>query len=189
MIMKIVIGMTGASGAVYGVKLIEFLSKKVETVVIISETAEKIIQKETNYNMDYIKNLSDQFYFNDEMESKIASGSNFFDAFIICPCSISTMSKIASGIGDNLITRVGCVSLKEKRKMVLLMRETPLNSIILENMLKLSRENVLILPASPPFYIKPKRIEDMVDFVVGKILDHIGIENKIYRRYQSNSIG
>ena len=117
------------------------------------------------------------------MESKIASGSNFFDAFVISPCSISTMSKIASGVSDNLITRVGSVSLKEKRKMILAIRETPLSTIALENMLKLSREDVLILPAAPPFYTAPRRIEDMVDFVVGKILDHLEIENKIYNRY------
>ncbi len=183
MIMKIVIGMTGASGAIYGVKLVEILSKKVETILIISKTAENILKTETNYNLDYLRNLAGEFYLNTQMESKIASGSNFFDAFVISPCSISTMSKIASGVSDNLITRVGSVSLKEKRKMILAIRETPLSTIALENMLKLSREDVLILPANPPFYIAPRRIEDMVDFVVGKILDHLEIENKIYNRY------
>ena len=101
---------------------------------------------ETNYNLDYLRNLTGEFYFNHEMESKIASGSNFFDAFVIVPCSVSTMSKIASGISDNLITRVGSVALKERRKIILAIRESPLSTTALENMLKLSRENVLILP-------------------------------------------
>ncbi|MEA1993574.1 MAG: UbiX family flavin prenyltransferase [Euryarchaeota archaeon] len=181
--MKIVTGITGASGSVYGVRLAEFLSKKVKNTIIVSETAEEILQMETNYNMDYLRNLSYEFYLNSQMDAKIASGSNFFDAFVICPCTVSTMSKIASGIGSNLITRTAAVALKEKRKMILAIRETPLSSSVLENMLKLSREGVVILPTASPFYIKPRTVEDMIEFVVGKILDHLKIEHELYNRY------
>ncbi len=181
--MKIVVGITGASGIIYGVKLVEFLSKKMETVVIVSNTAQKIIYDETTYNLEYLKNLADKFHLNNEMESDIASGSNFFDALAVTPCSISTMSKIAFGISDNLITRVASVALKEQRKLVLTVRETPLNTIALDNMAKLSREGVIILPAAPPFYIEPEGVEDMVNFVVGKTLDILGVENTLYSRY------
>jgi 4-hydroxy-3-polyprenylbenzoate decarboxylase len=181
--MKIVVGMTGASGIIYGVKFVEFLSKKTDITLIISETAEKLLKTETNYNLDYLRNLADDVYFNHQMGAYVASGSNFFHSYVIVPCSISTMSKLALGIGDNLITRVGAVALKERRKMILALRETPLSTPILENMAKLSREGAVILPAAPPFYTHPQRIEDMVGYVVGKILDHIGIKNELYARY------
>ena len=181
--MKIIVAMTGASGAIYGVKLVEYLSKKVETVLVISDPAEKILQTETNYTVDYLRNLADEFYLNTQMDAGIASGSNFFDAFVIAPCTISTMAKLACGISDNLVTRVGQVALKERRKMILALRETPLSTSALEKMTRLSEQGGVILPAAPPFYTDPHRIEDMVGFVVGKILDLLEIDHEIYQRY------
>ncbi len=179
--MRVVIGITGASGAVVGIKLLQNLNA--EKYLIISENAKKIIEYETPYSLDYVKSLATRVYDNSSMNEDIASGTTKFDALVIAPCSTSTLSKIASGIADNLITRVASVALKEGRKIVLVPRETPLSAIVLENMLKLSRLGVVILPPVPAFYLRPKNIEDVVNYIVGKILDSLGFEHGLYKPY------
>ncbi len=180
--MKIIVCITGASGSILGIKLLENL-KAHDVSLILSENAKKIIKYETDYKEEDLINLSSRIYNNNEMDADIASGTTRFDSLVIVPCSTSTLSKIACGIADNLITRVASVALKERRKVIVVPRETPLSPIILENMLKLSKIGVEILPPVPAFYLKPKKIEDVVNYIVGKILDSLGIEHNLYKPY------
>jgi 4-hydroxy-3-polyprenylbenzoate decarboxylase len=156
-----------------------------ETHLIISENAKKLIEHELGVSVNELKNLANNYYENSDLSASISSGSVKYDAMVIIPCSTSTLSKIAVGITDNLITRAADVCLKEHRKLILVPRETPLNSIHIENMAKLSRLGVVILPAMPAFYSKPRTIEDLVNFITGKVLDALGIENDLYPRWSS----
>jgi len=180
--MHIVLVITGASGAIIGIKLLENL-KDENVSLIISENAKRIIEYETGYSLDYILSLPKRVYENDNMEADIASGTNKFDALVIAPCSTSTLAKINCGIADNLITRVASVALKEERKLILVPRETPLSSVVLRNMYELSKIGVRIIPPVPAFYLKPESIEDVVNYVVGKILDALGIKHRLYESY------
>ena len=179
--MNTVVGITGASGVVYGVRLLQELPST--KTVIVSEDALKIAKLELGMSRKDIDALADRHYANDDMFSPLASGSVKFDSFAITPCSTSTMSKIACGISDNLITRVASVALKEHRKLVLLLRETPLSTIHLSNMEVLSRSGAVIMPASPAFYPRPTTVDEMVDFIVGRVMDELGLDNDLYARW------
>lgn len=183
--MTIVVGITGASGIVYGVRLLEELPRK--KTVIVSKDAAKIAEIELGVKLRDILALADDSYDNSDLFSPLASGSVKFESMVIAPCSTSTMSKIACGIADNLITRVASVALKERRKLVLLIRETPLSSIHLANMERLSAAGATIMPASPAFYPQPKTVKDMVDFMTGRVMDELGIENELYTRWSGRS--
>jgi 4-hydroxy-3-polyprenylbenzoate decarboxylase len=180
--MKIVIGITGCSGAIYGIKLLENL-KNHEKYLIISENGKKIIELETTYKIEDVKKLVNYYYENNDLFAPIASGSFKFDSLVIVPCSGATFSKITHGISDNLITRVASVCLKERRTLIVVPRETPLSTIQLQNLTRLSEKGVVILPAMPAFYHEPKKIEDLVDFVIGRILDILKVEHTLYRRW------
>ena len=174
--MRVLVAITGASGVVYGMRLIEVLKeKKIETNCIVSRGAEKILKHEVAEELSC--------YRENEIEAPFSSGSSLQDAMVIVPCSMKTLAAIACGYASNLITRSADVMLKEKRRLILVPRETPLNEIHLENMLKLSKLGAIILPAMPAFYHNPREIKDLVDFIVGKILDCLGIENELYRRW------
>jgi 4-hydroxy-3-polyprenylbenzoate decarboxylase len=175
--MKVVVAITGASGVVYGIRLLEALKEQgIATQCILSKAAKLIIKHE---DVETPRGC----YGEEELEAPLASGSYGFDAMVIAPCSMKTLAAIANGYSSNLITRCADVAIKEKRKLVLVPRETPLSCIHLENMLKLARIGVVILPAMSAFYPRPKKINDMVDFIVGKILDSLGIDNELYRRW------
>jgi len=181
----IIIAITGASGVIYSLKLLEALKKlNIETGVIVSKPAELIFDYELRINLDEIKKLANYFYEPDDLTSSINSGSFKFDSLVIVPCSMKTLSAIANGYGNNAITRVADVALKEKRKTIIVPRETPLRSIHLENMLEISREGGIILPAMPGFYHNPENINDIINFVVGKILDSLNIENDLFKRWE-----
>jgi len=179
--MMTVVGITGASGTIYGLRLLERLPGR--KAVIISSDAAKIARIELGMTKRSIEARGDVRYGNDDMHSPLASGSVRFDSMVIAPCSTSTMSKIACGIADNLITRVAAVALKERRKLVLLIRETPLSSIHLSNMERLSLAGATIMPASPAFYPMPKDVDDMVNFMVGRVMDELGMDNDLYMRW------
>jgi 4-hydroxy-3-polyprenylbenzoate decarboxylase len=179
--MNVVVGITGASGIVYGVRLLETLPAR--KTVVISEDAARIAEMELGKTKSDIQALADDSYDNSDLFSPLASGSVKFDCMAIAPCSTSTMSKIACGIADNLITRIASVALKERRKLVLLIRETPLSSIHLSNMERLAVAGATIMPASPAFYPQPKSVGDIVDFVTGRVLDELGIQNDLYKRW------
>jgi len=181
--LRVVLGITGASGIVYGVRVAEELAKSgVELTVVVSDAARRVLAAEMPEGMKVLEK-GGRVLGAGEGEADIASGSTKFDATVICPCSMKTLSAIANGYADNLISRNADVALKEHRKLVLVVRETPLNAIHLENMLKLARLGVVIMPASPGFYHKPKTIDDLVDHIVGKIMDVLEVESNLYKRW------
>ena len=183
--LRVVLGITGASGVVYGVRAAEVLAKHgIDLTVIASNAAEKVLATEMPTGMEALKKCGSVLNA-DDAEADIASGSARFDATLICPCSMKTLSAIANGFAHNLICRNADVALKEHRRLVLVVRETPLNAIHLENMLKLARLGVVILPASPGFYHNPKTTDDLIDHIVGKIMDVLGVESDLYKRWGS----
>ncbi len=182
--MKVILAITGASGAIYGIRTLEELKKAGCSVyLIISETAKKIIRHETPYSMDDLISAADKYFDEEEISAEVASGSFLHDGMAIVPCSLKTMGAVASGYTDNLITRAAVCSLKEGRRLVIVPRETPLDLISLENMVKLKRSGVVMLPAMPAFYHKPEKIGDVVNHVVGKILDQFDIGHELFKRW------
>lgn len=180
--LKIFIGITGASGAIYAEELLKSL-KNHEIYLSSSKWGERIIQLELGKTVEELKPYAKEYFSNNDLTAPPASGSFKLDAVIVAPCSMSTIACAAGGYTPNLITRVIDVSLKQRRKVVLVPRETPLNQIHLENMLKLSRAGAVILPASPGFYHQPKTIKDLVKFIVGKVLDILEIEHELYKHW------
>jgi len=178
---KVVVGITGASGAIYAKAFLEKLDA--EKHLIISENGRELLEYELDVKAADVESLARHVYANDDMNAPIASGSVDFDAMVIIPCSMSTLSKIAAGIGDNLITRAAGVCLKEHRWLILVPRETPLSTIHLQNMTRLAEAGVVILPAMPGFYGKPQTVQELADFVAGKVLDILGQKNDAYRRW------
>ena len=182
----IVIAITGASGVIYGVELLKALKElNIETGLLISDPAKIVIKYELeDYDLDEIKSLAAHFFEANEIDSSINSGSFKFDSLVIIPCSMKTVSAIANGYASNSITRVADVALKERRDLVLVPRETPLRSVHLENMLRISKEGGIILPAMPAFYHNPESINDIADFIVGKVLDVLKIDNEKFKRWE-----
>ena len=179
--MQILVGVTGASGAAYARRLIEVLGDRAD--VILSTDAEAIVKFELGLSPKAFTSGARTVYRGDDLAAPPASGSHRVSALVVVPCSGTTLAKIASGIADNLITRAAAVALKERRALILVPRETPLSAIALENLLKLARAGAIVMPASPGFYGKPKEVEDLVDFVVARILDHLGIEHDLGPRW------
>jgi len=176
--MKILVAITGASGLQYGLRLIEVLKKGGHDVtVVVSDAAKKVAGYEN------VK-LPKADYEEDDFTCPYVSGSNPPDAVVIAPCSLKTLGEIANGIGANVITRASEVALKEKKRLILLVRETPLSLIAIENMRLIAAAGGVIMPACPGFYHKPKRIEDIVDFMVGRVLDHLGIKQKLVKKWK-----
>lgn len=182
--MKVVVCITGASGVCYGKRLLEALREKgIKTSLIVSESGKRVIEHELDVGLDYLIDLSSEYYENNDLFSPLASGSHIFNSVVVVPCSMKTLSAVANGYSSNLICRVCDVAIKEGRKLILMPREMPLSSIHLENMLKLSKLGVTIMPPIPAFYGKPKKVEDIVDFVVGRVLDTLGIPNDLFKRW------
>jgi len=181
--LKVVLGITGASGVIYGVRLAEEMHQNlVELTIIVTDAAKKVLASEIMNGIDRLAK-SGRLLSEHDIDADVSSGSSNFDATVICPCSMKSLSAIANGYAYNLICRNADVALKEQRKLVLVVRETPLNVIHLENMLRLARLGVVVLPASPGFYHNPKTIEDLVNHLVGKIADTLGIKTNLYTRW------
>jgi 4-hydroxy-3-polyprenylbenzoate decarboxylase len=182
---KIVIGFSGASGIIYGIRLLEILhSINIQTYLIISEWAKKNIEIETDKTLEYVKSLSSINYDNFKLDASVSSGSFLHDGMVIVPCSMKSLSSIANGYDDTLISRAASVTLKESRKLILVPRETPLSRIHLENMIKLQEAGAIILPAMPGFYHRPLTIDEIVDHLVGKILDQLKIKHDLFSRWK-----
>ncbi len=184
--MLLVIGITGASGAIYGIRLLEVLSKikDVETHLIISEAAEINIKYETDWKPEQVKALADVSYDINDIAAGLSSGSFKRDGMVIAPCSMKTVSALANSYTDNLIARAGDITLKERKKLVLLVRETPLHLGHLRNMVKLTEMGAIIFPPVPAFYHKPKTVQDLVDYSVGRVLDLFDIEHNLLPRWE-----
>lgn len=175
--------MTGASGVQYGIRLVEALNGNAETHLILSEQARELVEFETDTNVNDLLKLSTFHYADDDFMAPVASGSFRWDAMVIVPCTMKTLSSVANGFGDTLIGRAADVTLKEGRKLILVPREMPLNLIHLENMVKAQQAGSVVMPACPGFYNKPKTIDDLINNVVGRILDQLGIDNDIFQRW------
>lgn len=182
--MKLIIGITGSTGVIYGVRLLEVLKEKnIETHLIITEWAKKCLLMETDFKFEEVKSLATTVSDDTNMASSVSSGTHKIDGMIVIPCSMKTLSSIANGYDETLVARASGVTLKESRKLVLVTRETPLTAINLENMLKLARLGVVILPPMLGFYTKPKTISEIVDHTVGKCLDQFDIDHNLYKRW------
>lgn len=172
--MRIVLGVTGASGSIYAVEFLRGLASE-EVYLILSRWGKSVLHQETGLTAEHLSTLAKRLFSNDDMNAPLASGSNPVDAVVILPCSAATLGKIAHGIGDNLITRCAEVALKERRKLILCLRETPLSTLDLENAHKLSLAGAVIMPACPPFYQKPSSLEDLVGGYVDKVRGVLGL--------------
>ncbi len=183
---KLTIGITGASGAILGIRLLEILRdiKNIETHLIISKAAQITIAHETGYKLAAVQKLADHNHKFEDISAICASGSFRADGMIIAPCSIRTMSEIATGVTASLLTRTADVMLKEKKKLVLMVRETPLHGLHLENMAKLSNIGAYIMPPVITMYQKPKSIDDMINHILGRVLDVFDIDAGLVKRWQ-----
>lgn len=182
--MKLIVGITGGSGVIYGIKLLETLFElNIESHLIISEWGEKTIRIETNFSIKYVKSLASVNYDPHNMAAEISSGSFISDGMVIIPCSMKTLSSIANGYDDNLISRAADVCLKEMRKLVVVPRESPLSRIHLVNMLRLNKAGAVLLPAMPGFYHRPESVDDLLNFIIGKVLDQFRIPNDVFKRW------
>lgn len=187
---RIVVSMTGASGAILGIRLLkELRNREVETHLILSQWAERTIALETPYDLEQVKSLAAAVHDPNDLAACVSSGSFRTDGMVICPCSMKSLAAVACGFSYNLIARCADVSLKEGRKLILVPRETPLSAIHLENLLKLSRMGVKILPPCIGFYTKPKTIDEAVNHLVGKVLDLLEIENNMFQRWGTPESG
>lgn len=182
--MRIIVGITGASGAAYALALLRALQlTEHEVHCIVSDYGWKVLAHECDAGEQLVRPFVSELYPNDDIAARLASGSFRADAMAVVPCSMRSLAAIASGLADNLICRAADVMLKERKNLVLAVRETPLNAVHLENMLKLARLGVSIMPVCPGFYHKPQRIEDLTSMMAGRILDSLGIDNACFPRW------
>jgi 4-hydroxy-3-polyprenylbenzoate decarboxylase len=182
--LRLVVAITGASGVIYGVRMLEALSKlKVETHLVMSEWGIRNIKIETDMTEGYVKSLATEYHKDDNMAASISSGSFLTDGMAIVPCSMKTLASIANAFDDSLISRAASVCIKEQRRLVMVPREAPLSKIHLENMIKLASAGAIILPAMPGFYHRPKTMDDLINHIVGKVLDQFGIEHSMFKRW------
>ncbi len=182
--MRIIVGISGATGAIFGIRALEVLrAVGVESHLVLSTWGAKNIQLETDYSVDEVKALASVVHEEKNQAASISSGSYPTDGMIIAPCSMKSLACIAHGLADNLLNRAADVVLKERRKLVIMPREAPLSSIHLRNMLTLSDMGVTIIPPMPAFYNRPKSLEEMVDHIVARALDQFGIQTDLTRRW------
>ena len=182
---RLIVGLSGASGIIYGIRMLEVLRDlDIETDLVMTGMAAKMVEIETGWKADEVRGLSTRYHDNNDFTSVLASGGYRNSGMVLLPCSMKTIAGIACGFADNLLLRAGDCTLKERRPLVLVPRETPLNAIQLKNMLTLARVGVTILPAAPGFYHRPEKIEDLVDHVVGKALDIFGVDHHLYTRWR-----
>jgi 4-hydroxy-3-polyprenylbenzoate decarboxylase len=183
--LEIVVGISGASGAAYAIRLLQVLAEKGNIIhLVITDSAARIIEIETDYRLKEIQDLANHIYSPRDFAAPIASGSHLFDGMVVIPCSMGTLSGIACGSSDTLITRAASVCLKEKRRLIIVPRETPLGLVQLRNMVAASEAGAVVLPACPAFYSRPESLDELVDVLVGRVLDLLGVENDLYRRWQ-----
>ena len=181
---SIVVGITGASGVIYGVRILEVLSKLgIETHLIITQTGLKNLEIETNYTKNKLESMASHVYDEEDVSASLASGSFKVDGMVVAPCSIKTLSAIANSYSNNLLVRAADVMLKERRRLVLLVRETPLHEGHFELMIKVTRMGGIIMPPMPAFYHHPKTIEDLINQTIGKVFDLFSIDAKLFRRW------
>jgi 4-hydroxy-3-polyprenylbenzoate decarboxylase len=182
--MKIIVAITGATGAIYGVRILQRLREAgAETHLVISRWGARTLLHETPFSREQVESLATVTYAPGDMGAAISSGSFRTDGMVIAPCSAKTLAAVAHGFGENLVHRAADVVLKERRRLVLVVREAPLSDIHLENMLKLSRMGAVMLPPMPAFYNHPRTVDDVVDHTVSRVLDQFGLETSGAERW------
>lgn len=181
---KLIVGITGATGTIFGVRLLQMLQgSQIETHLVMSQWAARTLLHETPYTVEEVQRMASCFYHSGDQGAAISSGSFLTKGMVVAPCSMRTLAAIAHGQGDNLIHRAADVILKERRKLVLVVREAPLNDIHIENMLRLSRMGVVIVPPMPAFYNHPQTIDDIINHIVMRILDQFDIHVEAMTRW------
>ena len=181
---RIILGISGASGVIYGVEMLRLLSDmNYKTHLIITEAGKKTIKYETDFSITDVERMADYVYRNDDIAASLASGSFITEGMVVAPCSIKSLSGIANSYTDNLLIRAADVSLKEKRKLVLMVRETPLHIGHMRLLTAAADMGAHILPPIPSFYHKPKTIEDIVHQTIGKAFDYLGIQHELFKRW------
>lgn len=186
---KLVVGISGATGAIYGIRLLEVLRElEVETHLVVSEGAARTIRMETQYEFSEVTKLAKHVYDIKNVGASIASGSFPIDGMAIVPCSIKSLSALANSYNDNLLIRAADVNLKEKRKVVVMVRETPLHVGHLRLMMQVAEAGGVILPPMPAFYHQPRSLQEIIDQTVGKILDQFGLDGKLFSRWEGSGI-
>ena len=182
---KLIVGITGASGGVYAIRLIDVLrTQGIEVHAVVTDSGQRVLDYECGMTMEELSQRVDVLYPNTDVGAAIASGSFRMDAMVVLPCSMKTAGAIAHGVTDDLLTRAADVTLKEGRRLLLVPRETPMHEIHLENLLRLARAGAVIMPAAPGFYHRPETLDDLVNMMVGKILDRLGIEAELFTRWR-----
>jgi flavin prenyltransferase len=182
--LPVVVGMSGATGAIYGIRLLEVLGEiGVETHLVISSWAEATIRAETSHKPDEVRALADHVHDEDDLSSPLAEPSFATAGMVVAPCSMRTLATIANGLAENLLQRAAEIHLQERRRLTLLVRESPLSVIHLDNMLRVARAGAVVAPPVPAFYARPRTLDDMVDHTVGRVLDQLGVEHDRIRRW------
>ena len=184
---RLIIGMTGSTGAIFGVRMLEALKHaEVESHLIISKWAQRTLEHETNYTVEQVRALAGVVHSPGDMGASISSGSFKTDGMVVMPCSVHTLAGIATGNGEHLVHRAADVIIKERRRLVLVVRETPLSEVHLENMLKLARMGVSIVPPMPAFYNHPQSVDDIVNHIVARVLDQFDIPAPFAKRWDGH---
>ena len=182
--MRLVVGISGSSGVIYGVRLLDVLRQlNVETYLIMSTAAKETLVMETEKKVTEVEALATRVFAFNDIAASVASGSFPTDGMVVIPCSMKTLAGISSGYSDNLLLRAADVTLKERRPLVLVPRESPLTTIHLENMLKVASAGAILVPAMPAFYTRPRTVDDIIDHLVGKVLDAFKIKHTLYARW------
>jgi len=183
----VVVGVSGASGAPIAVRVLETLHEAhVPVSLVVSGGATTVLREECGFEPERLTAWVDRAYGDDDLAAPIASGSTPTRGMVIVPCSANTAAKVALGLADTLLTRAAAVHLKERRRLILVPRETPMSTILLRHLASLSELGAVILVASPAYYLRPKSVEEMTDYLAGKVLDHLGIAHRLYRGWKVN---
>ncbi len=184
---RLIIGMTGSTGAIFGVRMLEALKHAdVESHLIISKWAQRTLEHETNYTVEQVRALATVVHSQGDMGASISSGSFKTEGMVVIPCSVHTLAGISNGYGEHLVHRAADVIIKERRRLVLVVRETPLSEVHLENMLKLARMGVSIVPPMPAFYNHPQSVDDIVNHIVARVLDQFDIPAPFAKRWDGH---
>lgn len=184
----IVVGVSGASGAPIAIRVLEALHEARQPVaLVVSDGARAVLREECGVEAEALNRLADRTYVNDDLGAPIASGSVPTRGMVVVPCSSNTAAKVALGLGDTLLTRAAAVHLKERRRLVVVPRETPLSTTLLRHLTTLSELGVVVLVASPAYYLHPKSVEETTDYLAGKVLDHLGVAHRLYRGWRSEA--
>ena len=186
---RLIVGISGASGVIYGIRMLEVLKNRgIETHLIISDAGKLNIRIETNYDVDEVLSMADVTYTNKDIAASVASGSFLTMGMVVAPCTVKTLSGIANSYNENLLIRAADVQLKEKRKLALMFRETPLHKGHLRLLTQAADMGAHIIPPVPAFYHHPKTIDDIINQSVGKVLDYIGIEHDLFKRWDNSEM-